>query len=71
MSRYARLWAYLQSSGSPQLTLTFDALAQIAGTPLDYSFLNCKKELSGYGYEVGKISMKEKTILFIKKGASK
>lgn len=29
-----------------------------------WNFLTYKKELAGYGYEVGKISMKEQTVLF-------
>lgn len=38
----------------------------IAGIPIDHSFLKYKKELVEYGYEVGKISMKEQTVLFNK-----
>ena len=33
---------------------------------LDRSFLSCKKELTAYGYAVGRISMKNRTVLFIK-----
>lgn len=46
--------------------LTFDEVEKIAGVPLDHSFLNYKKELSGYGYEVGKISIKAQTVSFTK-----
>ena len=67
MSKYNPLWAYIQSSGMPQLTLTFEEIGQIAGVPLDHSFLNYKKELGGYGYEVVKISMKAQTVLFAKR----
>ena len=35
---------------------------------MDHSFLSYKKELSEYGYQVGKISMKEQTVLFNKTG---
>ena len=58
------LWKHIQKCGETQLTLTFDEIGKIAGTPLDHSFLNCKKELLEYGYEVKKISMKSKTVLF-------
>ena len=34
----------------------------ICGFPIDHSFLNCKKELEAYGYQVGKISMKNQTV---------
>ena len=64
MSKYDKLWKYIQESGQPQLTLTFEEIGEIAGTPLNHSFLNCKKELLEYGYEVGKISMKARTVLF-------
>ena len=67
MSKYNTLWAYIHESGEPQLTLTFDEIGQIAGIPLDHSFLKYKKELSDYGYAVGKISMKDQTVVFIKK----
>ena len=30
----------------------------------DSTFLNYKKELLGYGFKVGKISLKEKTVTF-------
>lgn len=67
MSKYRALWAYIYESGKPQLTLTFEEIGQIAGVLLDHSFLNCKKELWDYGYEVGKISMKARTVLFARR----
>ena len=36
------------------------------GVPLDHSFLKYKKELIPFGYTVGKISMKEQTVTFLK-----
>lgn len=66
MSKYDPLWEYIQKNGGPELKLTFDEIHQIAGVEIDHSFLNYKKELLGYGYQVGKISMKEKTVLFHK-----
>lgn len=67
MSKYHALWAYIQKSDKQQMTLTFDEIGQIAEVPLDHSFLKYKKELSDYGYEVGKISMKNQTVVFIEK----
>ena len=64
MSKYDALWKYIQASGQPQLTLTFDEIAELSGIPLDHSFLKYKKELLAYGYEVGKISMKAQTVFF-------
>lgn len=64
MSKYDALWAYIQNCGQPQLTLTFDEIGRIAGTPLDHSFLKYKKELLPYGYEVQKISMKAQSVRF-------
>ena len=66
MSKYEALWEYLRKDGSPSLKLTFDEIQVIAGIKLDHSFLNYKKELIQYGYEVGKISLKEQFIIFIK-----
>lgn len=66
MSKYDSLWKYVQNSGMKNLKLTFEEIQNIAGIPVDHSFLKYKKELEEYGYQVGKISMKEQTINFIK-----
>jgi hypothetical protein len=67
MSKYNALWEYVKNSGKQSLKLTFDKIQNIAGVPIDHSFLNFKKELTNYGYQVGKISMKEKSVSFEKK----
>lgn len=64
MSKYDALWAYVQKDGSQTLKLTFAQIQEIAGIPIDHSFLKYKKELTDYGYQVGKISMKEQTVIF-------
>lgn len=46
MSKYDTLWAYIQQNGEPQLRLTFDEISEIAGVPLDHSFLKYKKNCS-------------------------
>ena len=66
MSKYNALWEYVQSCGKPTLKLTFDEIQNIAGIPIDHSFLKYKKELEDYGYQAGKISMKEKTVILNK-----
>lgn len=66
MGKYDALWEYVQNSGSPRIKLTFGEIQKIIGFPLDHSFLNSKKELTNYGYEVKKISLKEQTVLFHK-----
>ena len=64
MSKYDALWTYVQKDGSPALKLTFAQIQEIAGIPIDHSFLKYKKELTDYGYQVGKISMREQTVIF-------
>ena len=64
MSKYDALWAYVQKDGSPTLKLTFAQIQDIAGIPIDHSFLRYKKESADYGYQVGKISMREQTVVF-------
>lgn len=64
MSKYDALWAYVQKDGSATLKLTFEQIQEIAGVPIDHSFLKYEKELTDYGYQVGKISMKEQTVVF-------
>ena len=66
MSKYDALWDYIQKTEAPQIKLTFDEIHEIAGLEIDHSFLNYKKELLQYGYQVGKISLKEKTVIFQK-----
>jgi len=66
MRKYEPLWNWIRENGTDNFKLTYDEIAQIVGLPLDHSFLNAKKELSGYGYQVGKISMKEQTVIFEK-----
>ena len=67
MSKYEKLWKYIQENDKEQVTLSFDEIGEIAGVPLDHSFLRYKKELSEYGWEVSKISMKAQTVLFVRK----
>lgn len=68
MSKYDSLWDYVKNNGSPSFQLTFEEIQNIAGIPIDHSFLKYKKELTEYGYQVGKISMKEQTVVFNKIG---
>ena len=64
MSKYNSLWEYVQKNGSQSFTLTFEEIEKIVKIPIDHSFLKYKKELTEYGYQVKKISMKEQTVLF-------
>ncbi|MFT3952339.1 MAG: hypothetical protein QM689_10430 [Oscillospiraceae bacterium] len=66
MSKYMQLWEYLQINGESQIRLSFDEIKSITGFDIDHSFLNFKKESAAYGYQVGKISLKEKHITFHK-----
>ena len=67
MSKYSALWEYVQKNGSQSFKLTFEEIENIAGISIDHSFLRYKKELEEYGYQVGKISLKEQTVIFNKK----
>ena len=60
MSKYDLLW----ERGEQSFKLTFEEIQHIAGNPIDHSVLRYKKELAEYGYQVGKISMKEQTVAF-------
>ncbi len=64
MSKYNALWEYVKNDGRQSFKLTFAQIQDIAGIPIDHSFLTYKKELAEYGYQVGKISMKEQTVIF-------
>jgi hypothetical protein len=66
LSKYGALWRYIGQDGRDSFVLTFAEIREILGFPIDHSFLNYKKELQEYGYKVGKISLKDKTIIFLK-----
>ncbi|MEY8001991.1 hypothetical protein AB8U03_17730 [Clostridium sp. Mt-5] len=64
MSKYNALWEYVQKNGSSSMKLFFPEIHDIAGIEIDHSFLKYKKELTQYGYQVGKISLKEQIVIF-------
>ena len=65
MSKYQPLWNYIKEK-KVNYKLTYEEIKSILGFEIDHSFLTYKKELKEYDYEVGKISMKEKTVTFNK-----
>lgn len=66
MSKYEPLWKYIIDNNQDDYKLSYDEIKNILGFEIDHSFLTYKKELKEYGYEVGKISMKEKLIIINK-----
>lgn len=66
MSKYDRLWEHIKSEDKDILLLSFEEIGKITGVPIDHSFLNYKKELLDHGYRVGKISLKNQNVTFIK-----
>lgn len=63
MSKYEPLWNYIKDNNKDEYKLSYDEINNILGFNIDHSFLIYKKELTQYGYEVIKISMKEKLII--------
>lgn len=66
MSKFDKLWRFVRENDAAEFQLTFAEIRDIAGLPIDHSFLNYKKELLKFGYEVGKISLKNQTVIFKK-----
>lgn len=60
MSKYEPLWQYIKTNDVS--ILSFEKIKEILGFDIDHSFLTYKKELKEYGYEVCKISLKEKIV---------
>ena len=58
------MWSH--KNKTDDFKLTFAEIENIAGVPIDHSFLTFKKELLQYGFKVVKISMKEQTVDFEK-----
>lgn len=67
MSKYNPLWNFLKENNQDNYKLTYEEIKDILGFKIDHSFLSFKKELKDYGYEVIKIFMKEKYIIFKRK----
>lgn len=66
MSKYEPLWKYLKENKKENYQLSYEEIKTILGFEIDHSFLTYKKEAKEYGYEVSKISMKEKIVKFNK-----
>jgi hypothetical protein len=66
MSKYNTLWKWINENKTGDFKLTYAEIENIAGVPIDHSFLTFKKELWQYGFKVAKVSMKEQTVDFEK-----
>ncbi len=64
MSKFNALWEQIGQDGRSLFTFSFAEIEAMTGLPIDHSFLNAKKELLAYGYQVKKISLKEQTVTF-------
>lgn len=66
ISKYDSLWEYIGKCCEREITLTYDDIAKICGVPIDHFFVMYKKELDSCRYRAEKISMKDKTVRFVK-----
>ncbi len=66
MSKYEPLWKYIKDNKKEEYKLAYEEIRSVLGFDLDHSFLKYKEELLEYGYEVVKISIKEKYVLIQK-----
>lgn len=64
MNKYQPLWEFVAGNSCDKLS--FEEIKNILGFEIDHSFLSFKKELKDYGFEVSKISIKEKIVYFKK-----
>ena len=62
MSKYDILWKWINENKTDDFKLTYAEIENIAGVPIDHSFLTFKKELLQYGFKVAKISMKGQVV---------
>ena len=67
MSKYEPLWKYIKENEKQDYKFSYEEVKNILGFDIDHSFLSYKKELLEYGYEVTRISIKEKYVLINKK----
>lgn len=66
MSKYSKVLDYIKTQECDSLKLSYEEIEQIAGIPIDHSFLTFKKELLEFGWSVKKIYMKDKCVEFVR-----
>ena len=54
---------YIKELNQNHIELSYETIEEVLSFPIDHSFLNYKKELINYGYQVTKISMKKKIVI--------
>lgn len=64
MSKYSGLWEYVAKADKSPFMMSYLEIEEVAGLPIDHSFLTFKKELLPLGWKVAKISMKNQTVTF-------
>ncbi len=62
MDKYQALWNYVKNQSDFPIKMTFEQIEKILSFPIDHSFLKYKKQLNEYGYNVKKISLKDKFV---------
>ena len=60
------MWKYIKDNEKAEYKIHYEEIRNILGFDIDHSFLKYKKELLEYGYEITKISIKEKYVLIHK-----
>ena len=68
MSKYTPLWEAVGRHEGDSFQMSFAEMESVLGFPVDHSFLNFKKELADYGWQVGKVSLKGQTVSFQRVG---
>ncbi len=66
MSKYKKLWEFINNQNKEELVLSFDEIKKILDFEIDHSFLTYKKELKDFSFLVKKISLKEEKAIFVK-----
>ncbi|MCL2332542.1 MAG: hypothetical protein FWC54_03525 [Actinomycetia bacterium] len=66
MSKYKPLWEHLRADGRESIQLSFDEIRDILGFDIDHSFLNYKKEAVNFNYQIAKVNIKKRSVLFYK-----
>ena len=66
MSRYRPLWEYVSLHDCDELTLSFSEIAGTFGLSIDHTFLRFGKELHAYGFRVGRVSVQDQEITFLR-----
>ncbi|MBO6303123.1 MAG: hypothetical protein J6N15_11875 [Ruminiclostridium sp.] len=64
MSKYRKLWYYLEDNCLGTETLSFSDIYMICGGEVNSEFMDCRRECEDFGFSIQRIDMNRRTVTF-------